>query len=145
VAEPLTMTMRLVDAFRLGEACNKAAKEPIDTYLDRGLALLRLLNEAGFDVIAKPKEGVHAQPCTPGRTVQRRLLDMLAGWSQYLEKCSLSEDASIRAQQEVYIREAASIDKLYQDVASCAEFSVATGELRYYLRQVEEILLGPEE
>ena len=38
-------------AYRLGEICRKAADDPnCGDYIDRGLILVRLLNEAGFKV-----------------------------------------------------------------------------------------------
>ena len=41
-----------VDAWRLGEACNKAIEDPkCGDYIDRGLILLRELEAKGFGVV----------------------------------------------------------------------------------------------
>ena len=53
---PLTASMDNVHAWCLGEACNAAAKEPAGDLIDRGLILLRELNEQGFDVVLRLPE-----------------------------------------------------------------------------------------
>lgn len=54
MARPLTGAMDNVLAWRLGAACRKAADDPkCGDFIDRGLILLRMLNEAGFDVVPK--------------------------------------------------------------------------------------------
>jgi len=48
---PLTAAMDNVLAWRLGEIVNNTmARTDVGDYIDRGLILLRLLNEAGFAV-----------------------------------------------------------------------------------------------
>lgn len=46
----LTAMMDNVLAWRLGEACEKAAKASAGDYIDRGLILLMALGEQGFSV-----------------------------------------------------------------------------------------------
>jgi hypothetical protein len=51
---PLTAAMPNLDAWRLGEITNAAAADKrVGDYIDRGLILLRLLNEGGYDVIKR--------------------------------------------------------------------------------------------
>lgn len=47
----LTAGMDNVLAWRLGEACNAAANESAGDYIDRGLALRKQLEDAGFGLI----------------------------------------------------------------------------------------------
>lgn len=47
-----------VDAWRLGEACRKAAQNPGGDYIDGGLELLKQLQEKGFGVV-KLEEAQH--------------------------------------------------------------------------------------
>ncbi len=49
--KPLGASMDNVLAWRLGEACNKAAAETAGDYIDRGLALRRRLEDAGFGIV----------------------------------------------------------------------------------------------
>jgi hypothetical protein len=55
---PLEALMPNLDAWRLGEAARKAAVAPAGDLIDKGLILLRLLNEAGYDVI-RPRQVAH--------------------------------------------------------------------------------------
>lgn len=50
---PLTALMDNVHASELGQACEDAARAPIGDQIDRGLILLRELNERGFDVVIR--------------------------------------------------------------------------------------------
>ncbi len=52
--KPLTSAMDNLLAWRMGEICMKAASpdQKVGDPIDRGLILLRLLNESGFEVIA---------------------------------------------------------------------------------------------
>lgn len=54
-AGPLTALMPNTIAWRLGEVCMDAAslEQKVGDPIDRGLILLRLLNERGFDVVEK--------------------------------------------------------------------------------------------
>lgn len=52
----LTAAMDNVLAWRLGEACGKANRTPAGDYIDRGLALRRELEQAGFAIVVLPKE-----------------------------------------------------------------------------------------
>jgi hypothetical protein len=54
--KPLNAAMDNVLAWKLGKVANEAMdpKQSVGDYIDRGLILLRLLNEAGFDVIQQP-------------------------------------------------------------------------------------------
>ena len=47
-----------VIASRMGEACRLAAKKPGGDLIDRGLELLKQMNEHGFDVLVKLPERV---------------------------------------------------------------------------------------
>lgn len=51
--EPLTSSMDNVLASRLGEIAKKAAKAPAGDYIDTGLVLRSLLEEAGFELREK--------------------------------------------------------------------------------------------
>lgn len=53
--EPLDAAVDNVLAWSLGEACNEAASPSrnVGDCIDRGLILLRILNEKGFDVIVR--------------------------------------------------------------------------------------------
>lgn len=53
---PLTVSMDNLDAWRLGEVCLQAASpdQKVGDYIDRGLILRRLLEEAGYLIIRKP-------------------------------------------------------------------------------------------
>ena len=51
--KPLTAAMDNVLAWRVGEAHSAAAKESSGDYIDRGLALLRHLNDKGFDLVER--------------------------------------------------------------------------------------------
>lgn len=64
---PLTAAMDNVLAWRLGEVAKEAMdpKQSVGDYIDRGLILLRLLNEAGFDVIAR-RESPSPSPVEEG-------------------------------------------------------------------------------
>ena len=55
--KPLTANMDNVLAWRLGKVCLDAAdpKKPAGDYIDRGLILRRLMEEAGFLIILKSK------------------------------------------------------------------------------------------
>ena len=55
---PLDAAMDNVTALRLGEVANKAVSEPAGDLIDRGLVLIRLLREAGFEVmnVGKPTQ-----------------------------------------------------------------------------------------
>lgn len=54
MGEPLTAAMDNLDAWRLGEIPRKALDDPhCGDYIDRGLILLSLLNEAGYDVLKR--------------------------------------------------------------------------------------------
>lgn len=46
----LTAAMDNLDAWRLGEVANAAVRNPVGDLIDRGLILLRLLNERGYAV-----------------------------------------------------------------------------------------------
>jgi hypothetical protein len=63
MTQPLNAAMDNVLAWRLGEVANKAMApdQKAGDYIDRGLILLRLLNEAGFDVSVKPGAGHRRQ------------------------------------------------------------------------------------
>jgi hypothetical protein len=52
---PLTALMPNTIAWRLGEVCMDVASpaQKVGDPIDRGLILLRLLNERGFDVVEK--------------------------------------------------------------------------------------------
>ena len=52
--KPLTSMMDNVLAWRMGEAARETMKAPGGEAIDTGLILLRLLNEAGFDVVTRP-------------------------------------------------------------------------------------------
>lgn len=54
MSKPLNAAMDNVHAWRLGELCNKAAADPkVGDYIDRGLILLKALNDAGYDVVVR--------------------------------------------------------------------------------------------
>ncbi len=50
---PLDAAMDNVEAWNLGEACAAAAKASAGDYIDRGLALARELDAAGFAIVMK--------------------------------------------------------------------------------------------
>jgi len=53
--KPLTAAMDNLLAWRLGEITSKAAaSKDVGDYIDRGLILLRMLNETGFVVYHDP-------------------------------------------------------------------------------------------
>jgi len=52
----LTAAMDNVLAWRLGEACNAAAREPAGDLIDRGLALRKQLEDRGFLLIRRPEQ-----------------------------------------------------------------------------------------
>lgn len=56
---PLNAAMGNVLAWRMGRVCLEAAdpKQSVGDYIDRGLILLRLLNEAGFEVFEAERKG----------------------------------------------------------------------------------------
>lgn len=55
--EPLTPMCDNVLAWRMGESCREAAKDPGGDLIDQGLALLKQLNEHGFDVVVRLQNG----------------------------------------------------------------------------------------
>lgn len=59
--KPLHAGMDNVLAWRIGEAHSAAAKESAGDYIDRGLALLRHLNEKGFDIVPKLEPSASAK------------------------------------------------------------------------------------
>lgn len=65
---PLTAAMDNVLAWRMGKVANEAMdrKQRVGDYIDRGLILLRLLNEAGFDVIVR-RESPTPSPVEEGQ------------------------------------------------------------------------------
>ena len=52
--KPLTAMMDNVIASRMGQIAREAAGRNAGDYIDTGLILLRLLNEAGLDVVRRP-------------------------------------------------------------------------------------------
>jgi hypothetical protein len=60
--KPLTAAMDNVLAWRMGEAFSAAAKETAGDPIDRGLALLHYLNDKGFDVFTRAREGAPHDP-----------------------------------------------------------------------------------
>lgn len=66
---PLDCAMPNLDAWRLGEAALNAAATRAGDLIDTGLVLLRLINEAGYDVIRPRASAPQAsQPEPTGRT-----------------------------------------------------------------------------
>lgn len=66
--QPLTAAMPNTVAWRLGEAAKQAgnpARVDVGDLIDRGLILLRLLNELGFDVIDTLSQAT-TEPVTKG-------------------------------------------------------------------------------
>lgn len=53
----LDAAMDNVLAWRLGEIAHESLKPMAGDYIDRGLILLKLLNDKGFDVILREREG----------------------------------------------------------------------------------------
>ena len=52
--KPLTAAMDNLDAWRLGKIPRLALDDPnCGDHIDRGLILLRLLNEAGYDIVRR--------------------------------------------------------------------------------------------
>lgn len=67
-----------VGAWQLGEACSKASKYPVGDHIDRGLALLKELQDEGYGVVmiaAAPPPAVDEDV----RTASGRDLDAIAG------------------------------------------------------------------
>lgn len=54
--EALTAASDNVLMWRMGEACNAASKASAGDYIDRGLALLRELNERGLAIVLAEQE-----------------------------------------------------------------------------------------
>lgn len=62
----------------------------------------------------------------------RRLLDLLAGWSQYVYQCAESEEPLPGVTREQYEREAEVLHGLYQSVGARA--AMTTAEVEAWVR-----------
>lgn len=80
--------------------------------------------------------------------VQRRLQDLLAGWSHYVYKCAESEDPHPGVSKEEYEREGDAISDLYQQAGMgfvptgdpTADAAIADDLLDQFLSQIKQIL-----
>lgn len=71
------------------------------------------------------------------------MLDMLAGWEQYVRKCAESGETYSDVTREQYEREADAIHDLYQEVGRLWENALDLDALTF-LADVENILDGTE-
>lgn len=82
---PLDAAMDNVLAGRLAEAFRVALKASVGDSIDRGLALLRALNEQGFDVLATGEKNANL---FPGR---RRAIAIETGTAETVQQGSVAK------------------------------------------------------
>lgn len=73
------------------------------------------------------------------KEAQRRLLDLLAGWGQYVDQCAESEDAHVGVTREAYERESAAIHELYQEVGRVQDMQSL--DIGVFVRRIEALLI----
>lgn len=75
-----------------------------------------------------------------GNQDQRRLLDLLAGWHDYVRKCAESETPHVGVTREEYLAEADKILDLYQKVGRNESFD--DGDVLCAMLLVTAIVMG---
>jgi len=76
----------------------------------------------------------------------RRLLDLLAGWTEYLDSCANHEDPGNGVAQEIYATEEDAVSDLYQEAGRLVDSGAKGDDITHFIvsRVVPLVLDGPE-